>query len=161
MKQNEMEERKALYIEEWRRLTEVLKTKDPLSDEYKTLSVRVSNLEQAIANLDRAYFEEVIKLKEFDFKNSKENFEEELAAEKAYNEAEKAKADLLKVEIGSAESLVSNIIKVGGGVFQSYVAGKCMLAVARGLLSDEESGKLVFSKVLGFIQKPSLWSFRI
>lgn len=223
MTEQEYNQRKAGYLEEWSRIRNALKTKEPKAEEYKILLARLMNVEKIIADLDKAWFaesmrlndfdlksrqneqEEAHKQQEFEFKQDKEQFEEELKRkqleqeeayrqkefefrmnkerfeeelkrkqleqEEAYKQrqfeqeqkaaAEKMQNDIKIEAIKSAESVGTTVVKGCFGVAQSLIAGKVMLAMAKGILSDEEGGKLVLSKILGLISKPNVWTIRV
>lgn len=194
MTEQEYIQRKTGYLEEWSRIRNALKTKEPKAEEYKTLLLRLMNVEKIIADLDKAWFAESMRLNEFDlksrqheledahsqaefkFKQNKEQFEEELKRkqleqEEAYKQrqfeqeqkaaAEKMQNDIKIEAIKSAESVGTTVVKGCFGVAQSLIAGKVMLAMAKGILSDEEGNKLVLSKILGLISKPNVWTIRV
>ena len=172
MTEQEYGQRKTGYIEEWTRIRELVKMRDPLSEDYKTLLVRMMSIEKSIAALDAAWIKETIDLKVMDFKSSKENFDEELksqqleleretAAEKAALEREKLEQELKKEKIQAGEELATTALKGGFGLAQSIVAGKVLLAMAEGVLSDEQKGKLTLSRVLSLIPKPNVWTIRV
>lgn len=92
----------------------------------------------------------------------------EVEKERIKNERSKIDTDKAKVASDSVTSVAKTVgdivqtsIKVTGAIATTEVGAKVLLVMARSVLSDEQKGNLVFSKVLGYIPKPNLFNFKV
>lgn len=92
----------------------------------------------------------------------------EVERERNSIEQEKIKTDKTKLVnedivqlIKSGSDILQTSMKIAGGVLVSRISAKVMLALAKSIVSEEEKGNLVYSKILGLIQKPNLWNMKL
>lgn len=95
---------------------------------------------------------------------------DKLDVEREKIEVEKKKVRNEAIEIGSDN--LTDIVKVAADVLQTgmkvvtqctitIIGAKITLAVAKGILSDEEAGKLHYSKLFALLKTPNPFSFKI
>ena len=81
--------------------------------------------------------------------------------DKVKNDAIKIGSDGLTNTVKIAADVIQTSIKVVGALAGTAIGTKAMLAVAKGILSDEESGKLVYSKLFSLLKTPNPFGFKI
>lgn len=107
----------------------------------------------------------------FAFEQQRINLEhEKIDVDKERNGIERNK--ILNERIKFANDDAATFLKTAGEVLQTsmrvsahlmtYAMGaKVMLAFGKGILSDEQSGNLVYSKLIGMIPKPNMFNFKL
>ena len=78
--------------------------------------------------------------------------------EKIKNEQIKMANETGQTVIKTAGDIVQTGMKVSGTVLVTTLGIRYMQSIARGILSDEEAGRLVNSKLFSMLKTPNIWS---
>ena len=89
----------------------------------------------------------------------------DMEAERNSIEREKIKNERIKMAnetgqtvIKTAGDIVTTAMKVSGTVLVTSLGIRYMQSIAKGILSDEEAGRLVNSKLFSMLKTPNIWS---
>ena len=164
-------ERIKYYQDEIDRIFAILEKEDPKGENYGRLLGKIKAYEELIGNLEKQRLDETIKLKDFDYKTAKTNFEQEMASARLEKEREDAdeqrrmnekrlENDLKRDAIKAGDDILTTLFRGAVALGGSYIAGQVTMAIAKGIFSEETSGNLVNSKLMGFISKPNLFNLK-
>lgn len=80
---------------------------------------------------------------------------------KILNERAKIADDVITTLLKTAGDAIQTSMKVNAHLETYAIGAKVMLAFGKGILSDEQSGNLVYSKLIGMIPKPNMFNFKL
>ena len=164
-------ERIKYYQDEISRIFAILEKEDPKGEHYGKLLAKIKAYEDLIASLEKQKVDETYRAKEFDFKTEKANFEQQQAKARFEKEREDAdeqrrmnekrlENDLKRDAIKAGDDILTTLLRGAVALGGSYIAGQVTMAIAKGIFSEETSGNLVNSKLMGIISKPNLFNLK-